>query len=443
MTRSHDLSSRWFALGLIALTRTSATHALATCAVATCIVLLFPATTFCQSARPLSLRSKITGIQPMTGIVLWSDHEQVETHRDAISLEFRYCGYDEVVNPAGDYDFSRLDRILDQIASRNHQAVLRFYFCYVGKRTTVPEFLRRRADYRETVGKSENRQTSFCDWSNEALQQFTLEFYEQFAAKYDDDPRIAFLQTGFGLWAEYHIYDGPRIIGNTFPSKTFQRRFLSHLESQFDNLPWSISIDAADPSYSPITTENELLALPFGVFDDSFLCKPHPKENEQNWMSLGLDRWKTSPGGGEFSYYNRKDQRNALAAEGPNGVSFERAAAKFHISYMIGNDQPKYQSFERIKQAGMATGYRFRVTEASLLESTLKLVVTNEGVAPLYRDAFFQAGNRRSQTSLKGLLPGEHRTVLIGGVTPKDVKNITIESDAILESQSISYAADL
>ena len=30
---------------------------------------------------------------------------------------------------------------------------------------------------------------------------------EEFAARYDDDPRIAFLQVGFGLWGEYHIYD--------------------------------------------------------------------------------------------------------------------------------------------------------------------------------------------------------------------------------------------
>ena len=175
----------------------------------------------------------------MTGIVLWSTNENAEKHRDAITLEYRYCGYDEVVQPDGTYDFGRLERILDEIASRNHQAILRFYFCYVGKETTVPEFIRKLDDYDETVGKSEGKKTHFCDWSHSALQEFTLDFYTKLAERYDNDPRIAFLQTGFGLWAEYHIYEGPREIGKTFPSKDYQAIFLRHLDKQFDHLPWS------------------------------------------------------------------------------------------------------------------------------------------------------------------------------------------------------------
>ena len=45
------------------------------------------------------------------------------------------------------------------------------------------------------------------------------------AEKYKNDPRLAFIQTGFGLWSEYHIYDGPFELGKTFPSKDFQDSF--------------------------------------------------------------------------------------------------------------------------------------------------------------------------------------------------------------------------
>ena len=396
-----------------------------------------------EESRTVPIRSKISNVQPMTGIVLWSDNEDVAKHRDAIALEYRYCGYNEVVNAKGEYDWSHIDSILDEIAGRNHQAILRFYYVYVGKESTVPDSIRNRSDYDETVGKSEKKKTHFCDWSNKALQEFTFDFYTRMADRYDNDPRIAFLQTGFGLWGEYHIYSGPRKMGKTFPDKEYQAKFLQHLDEQFDNLPWSISVDAADYDYTPLEDNDKLLALNFGVFDDSFLCKRHAKENAVNWKILDRERWKRQPGGGEFSYYNMKDQRNALAEKGPNGVSFEEAAKMFHITYMIGNDQTRHSTIERIWRASAATGYRFRVMAAGVHGDELRLRVTNDGVAPIYRDAYFSAGNKRSKTSLRGLLPGEDRVCSIEGVVDQDLRNISIQSDAILPSQQIEFDADL
>ncbi|TWU55589.1 DUF4832 domain-containing protein [Rubripirellula reticaptiva] len=396
-----------------------------------------------QDPRPVPLKSRITQVQPMTGIVLWSDNSNAAKSPEAIALEYRYCGYNEVVSADGQYDFTKVDEILDQIASRNHQAVLRFYFCYVGKETTVPDVIRKRPDYDETVGTSERKKTHFCDWSNKALQDFMLDFYTRFAKRYDNDRRIAFLQTGFGLWAEFHIYDGPNEMGKTFPTKQYQAKFLRHMDSQFNNLPWSISIDAADSDYTPLEDNADLLSLRFGVFDDSFLCKPHPKENAVNWKTLDSNRWKRQPSGGEFSYYNNKDQKNALRPDGPNGVSFEEAAKQFHISYMIGNDQPRFQPAERIKSASMATGYRFRVSAAQIKGDDLTLHVTNDGVAPIYRDAFFAAGEKRSTTSLRGLLPGETIECSVAGASDRDLQQISIQSDAILPTQTIQFDSDL
>ena len=398
------------------------------------------ATVFAQATN-IRLQSSISDVQPMTGIVLWSDNDQANT--DSVTLEYRYCGYDEVVQPDGTYDFAKIETVLDEISTRGHQAVFRFYFVYVGKQTTVPDSVRKQPGYQETIGQSEKQTTHFCDWSHAALQEFTLEFYSRFAERYNNDRRLAYLQTGFGLWGEYHIYEGPRTIGRTFPSKKFQARFLKHLSQQFTNLPWSISVDAADYDYSPLEDNQDLLSLQFGVFDDSFLCKPHPKVNAVNWKTLGSDRWKVAPAGGEFSYYNKRDQKNALSDSGPNGVPFATAARQFRISYMIGNDQPQYRSLAEIKAAGMETGYRFRVTAATRDQDVVQLEVTNEGVAPIYRDAWFAAGKSRAATSLRGLLPGQTVQCRITGVTDADMNHITIQSDAILPTQTIQFAADL
>src|SRR6185503_5296945 len=152
-----------------------------------------------DSLRPVPLRSKVANVQPMTGIVLWSDSEHVKT--DAIQLEFSYLRYGDVVARAGEYDWSAVERLLDAIAGRGHQAVLRFHDTYVGRKTTVPDYIKKLVDYKETTAPSERKPTDFPDWSHPELQRFILEFYSKFAEKYDRDPRLAFLETGFGLWA--------------------------------------------------------------------------------------------------------------------------------------------------------------------------------------------------------------------------------------------------
>ena len=176
---------------------------------------------------PVALTSKITHVQPMTGIVLWTTSEHNQT--DAVQLEYSYMKYGDVVTGRDQYDWRMMDRLLDDVASRKHQAIVRFYFVYPGHETTVPAYIKGLADYHELPSKSEGKPTTFADWSHPELKRFTLAFYEKLAERYDHDPRLAFLETGFGLWAEYHIYDGPMELGKTFPDKPFQAEFARRL----------------------------------------------------------------------------------------------------------------------------------------------------------------------------------------------------------------------
>ena len=183
------------------------------------------------------------------------------------------------------------------------------------------------------------------------------------AERYDDDPRIAFLQVGFGLWGEYHIYDGPNELGEQFPDKPFQSEFLRHMDASFDALHWSVSIDAGSDGYSPFASDSSLLQLRFGIFDDSFMHERHDQYNESMWDFFGHEqRYLRAAHGGELSYYTDYDQEHALDVGGIHGRTFEALSSKFHITYMIGNDQPDVQPVERIRSASLALGYKFRVT---------------------------------------------------------------------------------
>lgn len=403
------------------------------CCVAEILVAAGPA----DELRPVPLVSRIANVQPMTGIVLWNTNPEVA--KAPIQLEFCYVKYDQVVRENGQYDWEPVEKLLREISGRQHQAILRWHDTYVGRPTGVPVHIKALADYRETTAMSEQKLTGFPDWSHPEWQAFVLEFFTKFAEKYDRDPRLAFVQVGFGLWSEYHIYDGPMNLGETFPSLEFQEKFARHLDAQFREMAWMISVDAAG-EHAPFVQSNQLLDLSFGVFDDSFNHKRHKEENEPNWIAFGRDRWKRSPAGGEFSFFQPKDQKEALSPKGPHGIPFPEQAARFHVSFMIGDDQLRFQKPDAVRKAGLVCGYRFRVKRFAASQSASEVVIDNVGIAPIYYTAFPSVNGVRSTDSLQGLLPGESKRfkIAVGGEKPE----LTIESDRLVPGQRIEFETE-
>lgn len=413
----------------------------------------------------VSMKRVVTGVQPMTGLVLWCDaaaglHAQ---YGKSISLEYSYCLPSAVVKgKEGDrilYNWSSFDAMLSDVASRGHQAVVRFRYEYPGSTdvdgkagtTAVPAYIKDRAGYHETYGRNPNGDgaTWYADWSDKELQWFTMQFYTDFNARYAEDPRLAFLEVGFGHWSEYHIYGTPLRLGINFPSKEYQRDFLNHLSETMD-IPWLVSIDAADEDYSPVSQSAALLDLPFGLFDDSFMHREHDKVqgegyNEECWLALdGSNRWQRGACGGEISYYNSKDQRTFLNPAGLYGVTWEAASAKYHISFMIANDAPQttYGTPDRFRQASMLCGYRFKVLDCITSSDETRILAKNIGIAPFYRDAFFAVGDCRSEETLLGLQPGERKVFIVKKqVSGKD--DLRIVSDCIGQQQKIEYECNI
>ena len=434
--------------------------------------LLSAATSFSAPVN-VALNSAVTRPQPMTGLVLWPDQAKDlnTTHGKSIQLEFSYCLPCKVVTGCADdgtvmYDWTWFDRILDDVASRGHQLIARFRYEYPNSKdvdgktagmTAVPQYIKDRSDYNETYNKVKgDGATYYADWSNAELQRFTKQFYTDFAERYGNDPRLAFVEVGFGHWSEYHIYGTTLRLGVNFPSKEYQKEFFLHLDNVMGTIPWGVSIDAADDTYSPVAGDSGLMALGFGCFDDSFMHKDHEigsndGYNEECWQGIGsATRWQHGFAGGEVSYYTDADQKNFLNPAGMYGHTWEEQAAKYHITFMIANDAPegKYGTGSRFAEASMATGYRFRVKECVTDSEAgeTRLLVTNDGIAPLYRDAYFAIGDVRSETSLRGLLPDQEKWITVPAALTLDgsgrpTVTPTIVSPDILPSQSIEYDA--
>lgn len=393
-----------------------------------------------QDYDRVPLDSRITGVQPMTGIVLWTTSDRKRTNY--IQLEFSYMLYNEVCTGKDEYDWTPMEKLLDDVASRGHQAVVRFRYVYVGEECAAPDYIKALPDYEETVGQSESRRTCFPDWRCEELQRFHMDFHRRFAERYDKDPRLAFVETGFGLWGEYHIYDGPFIPGQTFPSKEFQRDFMLAMGEWFHDTTWSISIDAADGTYGPFDRYPSLLDEAFGNFDDSFMSENHDGYNYTSWKFFGEERYRKAPLGGEFNYYTDYDQEHCLDVGGMHGRKFEDEVAKFHMTFIIGNDQPRYKSMDRIKEASMSMGYRFCVRDFLVKEGGgAAVLIANEGVAPIYRDAYVEVEGVRGEYNLRSLMPGEEKwvTVSVPEAGPSSVPKIVC--DHLVRGQKIEYSA--
>ena len=193
------------------------------------------------------------------------------------------------------------------------------------------------------------------------------------------------------------------------------------------------------------------MAMQFGLFDDSFMHETHEigtssGYNEKCWNAIGRGtRWQTGVCGGEISYYSSNDQKNFLSPNGLYGHTWAEQAAKYHITFMIANDAPRsgVATPARFRRGSMATGYRFVVKQCETDGTSTRMLVTNEGIAPLYRDAWFAIGSVRSETTLRGLLPDEERWVEIPAVPSADGSDVQIVSDCILPQQSIEFIADI
>lgn len=402
-----------------------------------------------QDYENLDLHAEVTHVQPMTGIVFWTDNATaLSALGDKTQLEFSYLIFSDIIQEEDTYDWSSVDALLEKTANNGRQAILRFRYTYPGETTiSVPNYIINATGYNNRTENVEGNNTFIPDWSNTELQNFTKEFFTKFAERYDNDARLAFVQIGFGSYSEYHLYDGPTLgLGDYFPSKAYQTEFLNHVDSVFENTQWSLSIDAASDEYSPMTDSSSLRNLSFGLFDDSFLHSTHSQnDNEYNrasWLLFGENKANTNVAGGELNYYTTNDQRNALTLpNGPNGTSFEELAVLYNITYMIGNDQFDYQTTARIEEASLNTGYHFKVTAFQTNGTSTLVTITNTGIAPIYYDAYPTANGVRATQSLKGLTKGESRTFTIN--TNAINEGLTITSDRLVNGQEIQFDADL
>jgi hypothetical protein len=366
---------------------------------------------------------------PLKGLVPYRGDERAYFPH---TLEFNYIPYSALVKGYDQFDWQPLEKMLEDISSRGHQAVLRVVLEYPGRKGLIPEFLLRdglqvtRWDFVESPG-SKPKPVETPDYEDVRLRRSLQAFLAAFGRKYDGDPRIGFITAGLlGLWGEWHTWPREEL----FASKKVQREVLDAYEAAFPTTPVLLRYPVGDNDKDRAKNAHRR----FGYHDDSFAWATlHTGRPGDEWFFMtalpaagpqALDKWKTCPIGGEI----RPEAWGQVFDAKPKNRQIQDIMACIeatHVTWLMDSGMfSREQPPERIRRAEAAVrrmGYEFHCPRVHIAPPAggrvaVRLEVENRGVAPFYYPWKAEWGLLQDgqvvrtwpvRGQLTGLLPGD------------------------------------
>jgi Domain of unknown function (DUF4832) len=380
---------------------------------------------------------------PLKGLVPYA---RPAANRFPHSMEFSYLGLSQLMTGEDEFDWSPLEKLLDDIASRGNQAIIRIFLEYPGKKEGIPQFL---IDGGLTVHRYKNTNTApfpptdviTPDYDNPALRAVLKSFIAEFGKRYDGDARLAYITAGLlGTWGEWHTY--PR--DDLWASKKAQAEVLDAYERAFHKTPVLLRYPAGPKHYNQ--TENA--KRPFGHHDDSFAWATiDTGRKEDDWFympalkaagKVAVDKWKKHPIGGEIrpeAWGKIFDDRSQWPEQAQD---FHECVTQTHVSWLMDTgmfrEQASGDRLARAEQEVRRMGYdltisrvRFAV-DAKSNKMAIALEIKNQGVAPFYADwptevVWLDSDNKiqlaqvAPKLSIQNILPEEKATILQDSVS--------------------------
>ena len=344
------------------------------------------------------------------------------------SMEWNYLPLRSLMTGPTNFDWTRLEALLGDIASRGHQTVFRIYLDYPTLSTGIPQYLLDAGLATHSYTDYDNKISVSPDYENPLLGQALTNFIAALGARYDNDPRIGFITVGLlGFWGEWHTYPHD----TWFASTAVQDEVLAAYQAAFTRTKLLVRYPSGtNPA-----------ARPIGYHDDSFAFQTlDPPE----WCFLGLlktagetNKWHTQPIGGEVRPEIQLCMWDAGQNCVPAGQAFNDCVDLTHASWMLdhGVFSPGLTGAQR--DAAMAgaqrLGYCLCVSNAVLVDAwtnsplPVSLGLRNLGVAPFYYDWTVQLGALNGSNEFVGtwattwklssLLPAPTNTVWTGSIT--------------------------
>ncbi len=314
------------------------------------------------------------------------------------SMEFNYIALKDLVVGRQKYNWTKLESLLNDVASRGNQAIFRVYVEYPGRPSGIPVYL---TELGLKVHKYKNTNTSphppqeveTPNYEDGELRACLKDFISELGKRYDGDPRIGFITAGLlGRWGEWHTYPREEL----WASKAVQEEVMAGYETAFK----TTRILLRYPAGRSNPTNASTIGRRFGYHDDSFAWATLDTPTSRDWYfvpaqkaagPLAVAAWKSNPIGGEI----RPEAWGIVFDEKPKDgrvQDFRACMEATHASWLMDSGMfEQTQSSARVsraKQAVQRMGYEFHVSAAEWgTESgrfNLAVTIENRGVAPFY-----------------------------------------------------------
>jgi hypothetical protein len=372
---------------------------------------------------PAAVDNPLKGLVPYQG-----DNRSMFPH----SMEFNYLSYSALVKGYNQFDWQPLEKMLNDISSRGHQAVFRIYLEYPDEKTGIPQFLVKdglKITKYPNANSSQQppSQAETPNYEDKNLRRSLNAFILAFGKKYDGDPRIGFITAGLlGSWGEWHT--DPR--DELFASKVVQQEVLDAYAAAFKVTPVLLRY--------PVGKNDDKNAanaqLKFGYHDDSFAWATlDTGKKDKGWFYMpslktagaaAETKWKTAPIGGEIRPEAWGEVFDPQPSK-PEIQSFRKSVAATHASWVMDSGMFKQKQddgrIDRATSEVRQMGYEFHVPAVQIDKVTagklpVSVELVNRGVAPFYYDWPVKfgviSGGKLTKTfagtgKLTGLLPGD------------------------------------
>jgi hypothetical protein len=329
---------------------------------------------------------------------------------------------------AASFDWTPLESELDSAASQGRQFIPRFYVDFPGLPSGIPQFL-------VDAGLQVHTWTNFSndpfppavcntpDYGNPLLRTALTNFIAAMGARYDRDPRLAYVPMGLlGLWGEWH--NSPR--NELFASKTVQTEVMNAYNAAFKYTRILARYPAGNSDFTYAANASRNL----GYHDDSFAwATMYTGRPEDSWFFQArlqtagvVDKWRGHPMGGEV----RPEVWHCLWDDptcAPAGQEFTRCATNIHATWLANHgvfqNTLQGEPLQRALAGARLLGYEFHVpwvaADEAFAGASLRVswAMTNSGIAPFYYDWPLELGAVTTNKTLAASWPTSLKLIAI------------------------------
>lgn len=323
-----------------------------------------------------------------------------------MSMEYFYIGMADIVTAENTYDWTLLDKRLDEIAARGHHAVFRVAIDQPRADSSssepepggLPRYLtvgcgtscvsETAYEDKDEANAAERERGKTPDYSNPRLVAAMLGLIDAMDAKLDGDPRVAFIQAGLlGHWGEWHL----ALADKELPSAT-QSAVLARFDERFKETKVAVSVDYLDHAHPP----GAFKGIPVGFHEDDFGKSTLGPDEKYDFVAQLkrydlVQHWKKHTIGGEVQ---PSIQEEVITAEMEK--PFIAAIEQTHVSWLLYHElwgKHLAQSPEanaRARRYVDLMGYRLRATSYRSRwdgdDLVVDIKVRNSGLAPFPYD---------------------------------------------------------